>query len=107
MSTPYQIPFDIEGNLQNYPLPLYVGRGEVAFLDNFEFEDELQYVGYQGGRSSMSMIFQSTTTERIYPMFFTYFNKLIKSEDIRPGPTFKRKWTFIKKGQNYSIRPVE
>jgi hypothetical protein len=98
----YLIPFDPDGNLLSC-----ARNGTLTnWVQNFEFEDTLRYVGYGGGRSAMSMKVESTTTGKKYRMFWAYFDKLIRRSDIQPGPTFTGKWTFVKKGKNYSIRPL-
>lgn len=84
----------------------------VEWRDNFEFEDTLIYKGYAGGRSAMTMTFISARTGKEYPMFFCYFNWLISHPFTNgivvgsPKLAFKGNWTFCKRGQNYSVKPV-
>lgn len=94
-------PFDKFGNLIDYDdLRL------DSQLEAFVFEDSLRYDGYRRGRSSMHVTLVSTTTGKKYPCFFSVFDELIRRPDILPGPTFSGKWTFSKKGANYSVVPV-
>lgn len=103
MKPPILIPF-----YQNGGLCTYVGRdgSGLDWRQNFVFEDTLVYKGYAGGRSSMTMNFVSSTTGKKYPMFFCYFDALIRRDDIGPGPSFTGRWTFCKRGMNYSVMPA-
>ena len=107
----YKIPFSKhDGHLISYD---YVGIDNqvddenVEYRNNYVFEDDLQYIRYNGGRSAMSMIVRSLRDGTEYSMFWTYFNWCIKQPTITPGPVFHGKWTFIKTGCNYSICPAE
>lgn len=117
---PLQVPFLENGSLVGYADPWKdstnpqnagcdVGWRKsqcFTFRDNFEFDDELEYNGYGGGRSAMSMYLKSKTTGASYPMFWKHFEGLIR-KGCAAGPSFRGRWTFCKQGQNYSIKPVE
>lgn len=77
----------------------------VMWLDPFEFEASLTYKRYGGGRSAMTMTVQSETGTH-YPMFWCYFDQCIRRPNNGPGPTFHGKWTFAKRGNNYSVCPA-
>lgn len=63
----YQIPFDPNGNQQDYPSDTgWNPRIPPTWVDNFEFVDTLTYVHYTQGRSSIGFTFKRTdgTTAR-------------------------------------------
>lgn len=98
----YQIPFDEQGNLYNY-----TGYVSPIWKDCFEFEGTMVYENYDRGRSSVLINLRDKETNNLYPMFISEFSKLMKSNYASIGANgrieFSGKWTFIKKGQNYSI----
>ncbi len=98
----YKIPFDKNGNLMSFPERCLI----VEWKDIFVFRDTLKYHKYAGGRSSMSMIFRSLTNNKLYPMFWKYFDEIIRLPGLGQGPCLTCDWTFIKKGMNYSIVPI-
>jgi hypothetical protein len=103
MSKPtYQIPFDKQGKLLSYP------DREVEWKDNFTFGADIVYEGYGRGRSSAVIYMRDTYTQKVYPMFLTTFDDLMKSNraTIRPDGSIKftGQWTFCKKGQNYALK---
>lgn len=75
-------------------------------VPNFVWDDTLVYVRYLGGRSAMSMLVTSLTTGRHYSMMWTDFEEQLRRPDLRPGPTFSGKWTFIKRGVAYGVTPA-
>lgn len=109
MKKNYKIPFDRK-DCEMLPWTSLIkeeDNSQVIWLDNYIFNDDLLYIKYSGGRSSMSMILQSLNDGKRYYMFWKYFDQCIRRPDNQPGPIFSGKWTFIKIGCNYSIKPVD
>lgn len=103
----YKIPFSKHtGEMLSYTWGCDESNPNIDWKDNYVFDDELKYVSYIGGRSSMSMKVESLRDGRRYNMFWTYFDDCIRRDNNGPGPTFSGKWTFVKTGQNYSVKPV-
>lgn len=104
----YQIPFNKQtGEMLHYVDFWTEQIAQIEVKDNYMFEDSLLYMNYKGGRSSMTMILESISTGRKYYMFWKYFDKCIRRPNNSPGPIFHGKWTFIKTGKNYSVKPYE
>lgn len=105
MKNKYKIPFSKNIDRMLY----YVDDNyfNVEWKDNYIFDDDLKYIGYNGGRSAMTMVLESVNNLRKYYMFWTYFDECIRRDNNSPGPVFHGKWTFIKTGKNYSVKPVE
>lgn len=119
----YQIPFDRNGNQQDYPSEWYVGTGEFKpyswkdgeyevtraegpnWVDNFEFEDTLTLNGFGRGRSSVtfSMVRSDGTTVSV---FVSDFYDMAVAGAFKAGK-IKGRFTFCKKGQNYGCRMVK
>jgi len=96
-----KIPFDKNGNLLDYAESWLVAQ----MIDNFQFEDTLQYDGYSRGRSSAKICFKSATTGKKYEMFLTDFDDLMNCRGFDKN-TITGTWTFCKRGQNYGIKLV-
>lgn len=100
MKKKYQIPFDENGDLINYPESFM----NPVFKDNFEFGDTLEYVDYSRGRSAAYFNFVSLNTNRKYTMFMTDFNDIVHLlEKGRITGTF----TFQKRGMNYGVKKID
>ena len=105
----YQIPFDKNGNQQDYPKSWYEGvypnnkRIGPNFVENFEFNDTLTYRMYGKGRSAIGfeMVRGNGTTVN---MFVSDFHVAIPH---MVSGRIKGRFTFIKKGQNYGCKLLE
>lgn len=94
----YQVPFDADGNQQDYP-----GWRGTEWRDNFEFEDFLAYKNYGRGRSSITFTMERSNGGTV-SVFVSDF------DDMLPHMTFGKlhgRFTFVKKGQNYGCKLVE
>lgn len=85
--------------------------GHVEWRENCVFDDHLEYRGYRGGRSSMTMLFVSLKTRTVYPMFWTFFEPILQGKyaaglEMSTPLNIIATFTFCKMGQNYSIKPV-
>ena len=101
----YQIPFNKAGDQLHYAYPGRTGDHygvANAWIDNFEFEDTLEYVGYTRGRSSAYFEFKRTDGGKVC-MFLTDFEDVIRK--LVEG-RITDKFTFTKRGQNYGVRLV-
>jgi hypothetical protein len=101
------VPLDKKtGSLLDYT---YTDEGEetenVTWCENFEFAATLKYTSYSRGRSAAHLLWQDESG-RGFNMFLSEFNSLMKRQkDIVDGCVTGR-WTFVKRGKNYSIRLV-
>lgn len=94
-----KIPFR-DGNQLHYPERHYSGSGfvEPEWVDNFEFDDELEITGIKRGRSAAYFILKSITTGKEYTMFMKDLMEFLQ------GTKLQSRWTFQKRGSNYGIR---
>lgn len=120
----YQIPFDKNGNQQDYPASWYVETGDAQvyvhrdgsegkapkyrqegpeWKDNFEFEDTLTLVAYGRGRSSVNFTLQRTDGTTVSMFVSDFYDAAFK---MREGKIAGR-FTFTKKGQNYGCRLLD
>ena len=120
----YQIPFDKNGNQQDYPASWYVETGETQdymrgdgltgkapkyrsegpeWKDNFEFDDTLTLVAYGRGRSSVNFTLQRTDGTTVSMFVSDFYDAAFKMHEGKITGRF----TFTKKGQNYGCRLVE
>jgi hypothetical protein len=103
-----QIPYDCQGNLMGYPERCYRGqhgydgRHEPIWKDNDPFTTELTYVNYGRGRSSAVFNWQDDIG-RVFQMFMTDMDDLLRSTDLVNSTTPRLKWKIRKRGQNYGI----
>lgn len=95
----YKIPFDKNGNLVCYAGYSWVEK----LVDNYIFEDELEYVCYGRGRSSVTFEFISLKDGRKYEMFISDFDSIVN--EMKNGK-IKGKFTFVKKGQNFGFKKI-
>jgi len=96
----YQIPYDMDGNLQEYP-----GR-DVEWRDNEPFHASLQTTGYERGRSAVRVILTDDVTGAKYPMFISDYVDLVTSRTLIKGRVFGE-WIGVKKGSNYGLKAVQ
>lgn len=98
----YQIPFDKDGNLVNYP-DNWSMRDGGEWKDNFEFGSELIYCGYSRGQSSALIKFKCVYTNKKYYMFLSDFDNAV---NLMKFGHIAGNFTFVKKGRNYGIKLV-
>lgn len=117
----YDIPFDRDGNQQDYPQEWYVPTGEVKkaqyppfpeypvtraegpiWKPNCEFDDTLTLVGYGRGRSSITFDFKRTDGTKVSMFVSDFYEAVFKMAEGKITGRF----TFIKKGQNYGCKMV-
>lgn len=120
----YDIPFDKDGNQQDYPMCWYVPTGEMKkypnsamsdreypvtrpegpnWVTNFEFEDTLELVSYGRGRSSVTFTLKRSDGTTVSMFVSDFFDAAFKMKEGKITGRF----TFIKKGQNYGCKLVE
>lgn len=78
---------------------------ECYFKPNKEFYDELEYIGYSRGRSSIKIKFKSLINNKKYEMFITDFDNLLL--DGKFANPLKGNFTFCKRGANFGIKMIE
>lgn len=119
----YDIPFDKDGNQQDWPQSWYVPTGETTkgkdwhgrdydysitveegpnWKPNFEFEDTLELVSYGRGRSSVTFTLKRTDGTTVSMFVSDFFESAFKMKEGKITGHF----TFIKKGQNYGCKLV-
>ncbi len=110
----YQIPFDDEGNLMSYPSREYKRDPDTGaqrmwvpnLRDNFEFVATMTYHGFDNGIRSAHRIIWKDEEGRTYPMFISRFGEALEAHGM-DGSTMTGRWTFMKQGQNFSLRAVK
>lgn len=70
------------------------------WVDNYEFDDELEFDGFSFGRSAASTILKSKRDGKQYQMFMNDFSKEVPT---LVGGVMTGRFTFCKRGQNYGI----
>lgn len=100
----YKIPFR-DGNQMEYEFNYYKdGKlNSPILVDNFEFEDELEFIDYGRGRSSVTFTFERLSNAKTVSMFVSDFSGAIPH---MINGKLKGKFTFVKKGQNYGCRMI-
>ena len=108
----YQIPFDDNGSLMSYPLRKYVrdadGNSRIwvpNLRDNYEFEATMTYHGFDNGIRSAHRIIWRDDEGHTYPMFISRFGEALEAHGMQ-GKTMTGWWTFMKQGENFSLRAV-
>jgi len=110
----YQIPFDDQGNLLSYPerscvRDLETGKtrvSDVYLRDNYVFKATMTYHDFDNGYRSAHRIIWMDEEGHTYPMFISRFGEALQIQGMY-GNQMMGWWTFVKQGQNYSIRAVE
>jgi hypothetical protein len=101
-----KVPFR-DGNQLHYPERRYRwpseggGYDEPEWVDNFEFDDELEIVGIKRGRSAAYFLLKSVTTGKEYTMFMKDLMEFLN------GQKLKARWTFQKRGANFGVRKIK
>lgn len=103
---PLQIAFDKRTGSHVGSINRYSNKDHVTFITNYKFKDTLKYIHTYRGRSSVKLYFVSVYDGRVYQMFFSEFEKVLKEEVISAG-AMTGTFTFIKKGSDYSITMIE
>jgi hypothetical protein len=110
----YQIPFDKDGNQQDYPERQWYCKGDKSYYkypewrDNVEFEDTLTLETYGRGRSSVTFTMRRKNGKTV-SVFVSDFCDMAKSRafgEFDAGAITGR-FTFCKKGANYGCRMVD
>lgn len=96
-----QIPFSAEGHPLEYD-GAYPRISKTVYKDNFVFEDTLIYTWYRRGRSSCVICFKGKKDDIEYSMFMSEFDNVMKKASLINWEV-TNKWTFTKKGANYSV----
>lgn len=117
------VPFDEKGNQLGYSyytlnekeIDEVYQKGRVKYGENYwdecyyepnrNFYDELKYIGYGRGRSSVKIYFESIISHKRYEMFMKDFDILMQNGKF--GSFLKGQFTFCKKGANYGIKMLE
>ena len=110
----YQIPFDPDGNLMSYPRRTYVKDEDTGerrpvpprMVDNYEFEATMTYHGFDNGIRSAHRIIWRDEEGHTYPMFISRFGEALEAHGMQ-GNQMTGRWTFMKQGENYSLRAVK
>lgn len=90
-------------HLKNYKICWYQGDPYDKEIDNYKWEDTINYNGYGRGRSSCVIYFWSVYHHQNMQMFMTDFDNIVKQMNYgQLTGTF----TFCKRGQNYGIKLV-
>lgn len=98
----YPIPFDKEGNQLSYAYSWIDGK--VEWRNNYEFDATLTYSDYARGRSAVGILLCDEHGHQ-YSMFLSMLDELFISRGFE-GRSVTGRWTFVKRGENYSIRLV-
>lgn len=72
-----------------------------------EFTEDLVIDGYSRGRSSVKIDFKSLKDGKLYPMFISDFDDMIKQVSFINGIVRGKTYGFVKKGSNYGIYLVK
>lgn len=94
----YLIPFDKDGNQQDYP-----GWGEIDWRQNEPFDDTLTFKNFGRGRSSVTFYFERSNGARV-TMFVKDFSEALPH--MRKGK-LRGTFCFIKRGANYGTKLVK
>ncbi len=105
--TKYKIPFDSKGNQLSYydgdwGYSLDGGSVKAILKSNFVFEDTLEIIDFSRGQSSAVFNIISKTDGKHYSMMMSEIIHVIRNHKIDCG-VFSGKFTFKKKGMNYSL----
>ena len=101
----YKIPFGKDGNLHDYPISYPNDHAaNSVWVDNYEFEDALQLVGWGRGRSSVKFDMQRSNGKTV-SFFIKDFYEMVRYRKMDYG-RITGKFTFTKKGTNYGCKLV-
>jgi hypothetical protein len=91
--------------LMHYADTWNTGNQAIVWRDPYEFEARLTYHSFGRGRSAAYFIWADEEGNQ-YPMFMSEVDRLLRLARFEGGSVSGR-WSFVKRGSNYSIRLVE
>jgi hypothetical protein len=91
------IPFDSQGNQVSYP-----GSG-CTLVENFVFEDILEYESFARGQSAVHIYFKRLSTGKRVSVFMTDLHDMMSHID---HGKIKGRFTFQKRGMNYGCKLI-
>lgn len=94
----YQIPYDADGNQLDYN----DRYRDITWRDNEVFNDMLEYVRYERGRSSIAFIMKRTNGTYV-SMFISDFSAALPH---MVAGKLKGTFTFVKKGSSYGCKLI-
>ncbi len=106
----WQVPF-VNGNHKHYVDSWLVNRGDVIFVDPYEFDDELRVVSYEKGQSRVTIRLKSLINSKTYECtldkFFDmlHFGTITQREPLGEGKfiVIAGKFGFKKIGSTITI----
>lgn len=101
---PIQIPFNDKGEMVEYYAPWNAKTSVYTLVDNFEFDDTLEFQGFSYANTGSKFVFKSLETGKKYPMFPV---EAEKSVPLMTKGILKGRFTFVKKQYFFGIRMVE
>lgn len=99
------VPFDADGNVLHSDNTRW-GIPPHEWRDNYIFSDTLQFVQFNNMKTSVQAEFKSLCDNRRYIMFLSELERCIRSDAISNARITGR-FTFVKKGTNYSVSYVD
>lgn len=99
---PIEVPFDLNGNQLDYA---WNGNPRVSWRTNYEFTTTMEIKDFLRGRSAAGWSLVDETGKTYY-MFMSELLKVLQTKTIEKG-VVEGKWTFVKRGQNFSVKLVE
>lgn len=106
----YQIPFDKDGNMQDYPSHWYEGEypNSVAvgpdWRNNKVFYTTLKFTGFSRGRSSAKLDFLDLTNGKTVSFFMKEFSEAVP---FMTRGYINGAFCFVKRGTNYGVKLLE
>jgi hypothetical protein len=94
----YQIPFDADGNQQDYAMNYHWSTTKM--VDNFIFEDTLEYEHFGRGRSSITFTFKRQNGKTVS----VFASNLVEFIPHFVDGKISGRFTFVKKGTNYGCK---
>jgi len=109
-----KVPFDGSGNLMSFPEKKCwknreTGKEEClhpVMKDNYEFNATLTYHGFDKGTRAAHRLIWIDEEGHTYPMFVSTFGKALSKIGML-GDKMTGRWTFQKRGQNFSVCPAK
>jgi hypothetical protein len=105
---PIKIPFDEDGHQMTYA----EGWQKITWVENYVFEDELEFVKHIRGRSAVNFVFKSASTGKeltasvsfVSDLFRGKFTDNVFFQKTETGMFhMKGRFTFRKQGSNYFL----
>jgi hypothetical protein len=86
---PLPVPFDEDDNLITYVgcydinnLPKTVYGHQIRWVNNYIFKDKVEIQNISRGQSSVTLVVKSLTDGRVYEIFYSYIESILKEYDI-------------------------